>query len=258
MTILPASSTPPPTLRCRGLSHHFGKKAILAGLDFDLPRGSITVLLGPNGCGKSTTLKLLCGLIPTPRGTVWVEGRDVRKAASALKANLGVVPDGLALFEHLTLEEHLQLLGPVYGLSLAETEARSQELLATLDLASFRHLPLRLGSHGTRRRAALALALLHGPSLLLLDEPLEGLDPAAAETVARLLASLASRGTTVLMTGHGLFWLKQVAHRVLFLKDGRIQWEGPLAEIEGGLEAFFAEGEPRFRSGDLEWFAHLG
>lgn len=232
-------STTPPALHCLGLSHTFGDRLVLDRLDIDLEYGSLCVLLGPNGAGKSTALRLLTGQLRPPPGCVWLGGRDVAAGGLELKRSLGVVPEGLALFSHLSLQEHLDLLGPSFGGSTSERRRRGVALIDSLGLGSILHLPLGKASHGNRKRAALVLALLPGPRHLFLDEPFEGLDPHAAQQVLELLRNEAQQGSLVLFSSHALSLAERLATHALLLQAGRLRWSGPTSRLPGSLENLF-------------------
>ena len=238
---------------CRSLSFSFGTHVALHGLDFELPSGSLAVLLGPNGSGKSTTLRLLAGLLMPAPGAITINGLDVASADPALKRQLGVVPERLALLDHLTLEEHAEALGPVYGLTLAETGRRCEQLVRLLALDRFRHTPMDACSHGTRKKAALLLALLHAPKVLLLDEPFEGLDPASAGAVSALLLRYSEAGATILFTSHALSVAERLATHLLLLDQGRLVCNASASELPAPLEEFYRERLQEPVAPELPW-----
>lgn len=216
-------------IACTNLTKRYGERAVVDGLSFVVPEGQICAFLGQNGAGKSTTVKMLTGLLEPTSGTVEIAG-----AADPVerKRRVGVVPENLALYGALTPEEHLHLSGKVYGLSVTDTKARTEELIAALDLAASRHTPAEQCSHGTRKKTALALALLHNPRVLLLDEPFEGVDPITAEAIAGLLRRRAQTGGAVLFTSHILSMVERLAQRVLLIRTGRLIWDGDPREVE--------------------------
>ena len=164
-------------ISCQGLTRRFGDFIAVHQVALDVPKGNICALLGPNGAGKSTLMKMLTGLLAPTSGDAAVEGFDVRKDVLAIKRISGILPEHLGLFDELTVEEHLLLSGPIYGLSAHETRARTGQLLHALGLEDGRNTFAAQCSHGMRKKTALALALLHNPSVLFLDEPFEGIDP---------------------------------------------------------------------------------
>jgi ABC-2 type transport system ATP-binding protein len=182
-----------------------------------------------------------------------VGGLDPQKEPLELKRICGVLPEGLGLFDDLTVWEHLELSGPIYGLSLPETRARGAQLLTLLDLENGRHTLLSECSHGMRKKTALALALLHNPKVLFLDEPFEGVDPVTSKTIRDLLAAIAGRGITVFLTSHILSIVDKLAGRILMLRKGRIVWDSEMSEVGQPLEDLYFELVEPPRTEDLEW-----
>lgn len=199
----------------------YSSQPVLQGIDLVLEPG-ICALLGANGAGKSTLLRLLSGLEKPDSGSVLVGGLSFQDKAVAIRQKLGVVPEGLGLFESLTVTENLMAIGPIYGLTRHETMARSLDLLKLLDLEQGRHTFARYCSFGMRKKTALAMALLPKPSVLLLDEPFEGVDPSSSRAIQSLLRQLTSSGTTILLTSHILPIVQALANRVVILHEGQI------------------------------------
>ncbi len=156
-----------------GLTRRFGEFVAVHDLNLHVPPGVIFGFLGPNGSGKSTTVKMLTGLLQPSAGDAWIEGSSILTASLAIKQKIGVLPEDLALFDSLTIWEHLKMCGPIYGLSRAETESRAEQLLNYLDLWIDRDTFVEQASFGMRKKCALAMALLHNPKVLFLDEPFE-------------------------------------------------------------------------------------
>lgn len=211
-------------IHCRQVTRRYGRLTAVDDVSLDVPDGAICSILGPNGAGKSTLLRLLCGLAAPDSGTISVAGFDPASDATrlAFRRRIGVVPENLALLPELTIDEHLRLTGPIYGLDTATARARSEQLLDALALSAKRHTYARECSHGMRKKTALAIALLHNPAVLLLDEPFEGVDPASVEVIRRLLQAAAARGITILLTSHILSLVERISHRIILLRDGRI------------------------------------
>ena len=162
-------------ISCRSLTRNFGDFTAVDAISLQVAEGAICVFLGPNGAGKSTTVKMLTGLLRPTSGEASVCGRDVVRDAQALKRLYGVLPEDLGLFGALTIGEHLEMAGPIYGLSKVETRRRTEDLLHALGLEKSRQFFIDECSHGMKKKTALALALLHNPRVLFLDEPFEGL-----------------------------------------------------------------------------------
>ena len=219
-------------IRCANLIKRFGDHVAVNGLTLDVPAGQVLTVLGPNGAGKSTSVKMLTGLLEPTSGSIEVAGLDPAKDPVALKRRIGVLPEHLGLYGALTPLEHLKLSGRVYGLSAAETKQRAADLLKLVGLENGQHTPAERCSHGMRKKTSLAMALIHAPQVLFLDEPFEGLDPVAAAALAELLRRLAESGLTVLLTSHILALVDRVADRVLMLRAGSVVWDGDPVDLE--------------------------
>lgn len=226
-------------ISCKNLTRRFGDFVAVDDVTFDVPQGAIWALLGPNGAGKSTTLKMLGGLLTPSSGRAVVCGRDTSDAGPDFKRSIGVLPEGLALFDDLTVEEHLSLTGRIYGVSGEETRQRTQELLTRLELNEGRRTFARACSFGMRKKTALAMALLPHPQVLLLDEPFETVDPVAAIEIRKLLAELSAKGTTILISSHMLSVVERVAEYLLIMRAGRIVWQSAASAIMGPLEDLY-------------------
>jgi ABC-2 type transport system ATP-binding protein len=228
-------------ISCKHLTRRFGDFVAVDDITFEVPKGSIQALLGPNGAGKSTTLKMLCGLLPPSSGQAAVCGHEVISGELGLKRNIGVLPEGLGLFDDLTIEEHLLLTGSVYGVSREETFERTEKLLGALDLNHGRRKFARACSFGMRKKTALAMALLPDPPVLLLDEPFETVDPVAAIAIRELLAERAERGTTILISSHMLSVVERVAAHFMIMRAGKIVWQSPASAMTASLEKVYLQ-----------------
>lgn len=222
-------------LQARALTRRFHAQTVVDGVDLDLPLGGRYALLGANGAGKSTTLAMLTGLLRPTSGEVRVAGLPVDRDPMALQARIGVLPERLGLFEALSVGEHLELAGASHGLDAATREARTLDLLRLMGLEEARHRVVEHCSHGMRKKTALAMALIHAPCLLVLDEPFEGLDPAAALHLQRLLWTYSSRGGTLLFTCHILPVVRELATRCLVLRKGRLVQDAPPEALDETL-----------------------
>ena len=183
-----------PAIEVRGLRKSFGEKEAVAGIDLDIAAGSLAGLVGPNGAGKTTSLSMMTGLLRPDAGQVVVNGLDVWADPVAVKAVIGVVPAEARLFERLSGAEMLEYAGRLRGLPAAEARSRAVQLLDVLDLAADAKRLVADYSTGMRKKAALGCALIHNPSVLFLDEPLEGVDPISADVIRRLLTPLRRLG----------------------------------------------------------------
>jgi len=239
-------------LHCRHVSKQFGEFTALDDISFEL-RSGVCALLGPNGAGKSTLLKILAGLLAPDRGEVRIAGYDIAQEPLRVKRLIGVLPEDQGLFDALTIEEHLELSGPIYGLSRKETRARSDALLRVLGLESGRYTYLDQCSHGMRKKTALAMALLHNPCVLLLDEPFEGIDPVSSVTIRDLLLTASNHGIAVFVTSHDLSMIGQLAGEVKMIRGGRIVFSAAAAELERPLEELYFDLVEQPAREDLAW-----
>jgi len=240
------------------LTKQFGDLTAVQHVSFEVARGEVCVLLGPNGAGKSTLVKMLCGLIPPDSGEASIAGFPLNSDTAELRRHIGVVPDTLALFSELTIEEHLLMSGPIYRLDRPTTRARSEQLLRVLGIYDTRHTFAKDCSHGMRKKTALAMALLHSPSVLFLDEPFEGIDPVSAETIRRQLRWMSARGITVLLTSHILSLVDRVADRLTLLRAGQLVWNSPISEIRTNVEDLYFELAEAPATEELTWLHGAG
>lgn len=184
-------------------------------------------------------VKMLTGLIAPTSGDALIGGLHVAGEPLAVRRVVGVLPENLGLFDSLTIEEHLHLSGPVYGLSAGETHQRTNQLLRVLGLEDGRDTFASECSHGMRKKTALAMALLHNPQALFLDEPFEGIDPVAAKTIGDLLQNLARRGMTVFLTSHILSIVEKLATQIVLIRGGKIVWNSAAEHLERPVEDLY-------------------
>ena len=238
------------------LTKRFGKLAAVNNLNLQVPKGTIFGFLGPNGAGKSTTVKMLTGLLTPSEGEARIGGLSILSAPLAVKKKIGVLPEELALFDSLTIWEHLLLCGPVYGLDRKETEQRGHQLLRYLDLSQHRNAYVDQASSGMRKKCALAMALLHNPSVLFLDEPFEGIDPVSSRNIKDLLVLLASRGATIFLTSHILEVVERLVESFAIIDAGEIVCSRTVEEtLRAGetIESLFLKHVGRNQVEQLEW-----
>jgi ABC-2 type transport system ATP-binding protein len=239
-------------IRCQKLTKNFGSFTAVDDISLDVS-GGICALLGPNGAGKSTLVKLLTGLVLPTNGSAEISGLDVQEHNLEVKRLIGVLPESLGVFDSLTIEEHLLLCGPVYGLSPAETRARMEPLLRILGLEKGRKTFLDQCSHGMRKKTSLAMALLHNPRVLFLDEPFEGIDPVSAKAIRDLLTSISQRGITIFMTSHILSIVDRLATNIMMIRAGRIVWTSASPGTPRPLEDIYFDLVEAPPSEDLPW-----
>lgn len=203
------------------------------GLSLRVPPGEILGLVGPNGAGKTTTLRCLSGILPPTSGRIAIGGFDLQGQPVEARRRLAFVPDEPRLFENLTVLDHLRVVGRLYD--VPDAVARGGELLARFDLADRRNsFPGEL-SRGMKQKLMIAAALLHNPTVLVLDEPLTGLDPGAMRRVKRTIVEQAQNGTAVLVSSHLLHLVQEICSRVAIVRKGRKVVEGTLPEIRAAM-----------------------
>ncbi|MEV0644422.1 ABC transporter ATP-binding protein [Phytomonospora sp. NPDC050363] len=230
-------------LRLSGLSKSFGEKRAVDGVSLEVPAGSFFGLVGLNGAGKTTSLSMAVGLLRPDAGDAWVFGVDVWADPVRAKALLGVLPDSLGLPERLTGREVLTYLGLLRGLERSVVDERASELLEVLELAEAERTLVSEYSTGMRKKIGLAVALLHAPRLLVLDEPFEAVDPVSALTVRRILRRFTEGGGSVIMSSHVMALVEQLCDHVAVIDRGRVALAGPLEMVRGerALEDVFVE-----------------
>jgi ABC-2 type transport system ATP-binding protein len=219
-------------IEARGVTKHFGRLTAVRDLNLHVPPGTLFGFLGPNGSGKSTTIKLLTGLLAPSTGEMRVAGQAVSPDNVDLRRVIGVLPEDAALFHSLTIWEHLELSGPLYGLSRQETRARAIQLLRHLDLESGSGTYIDQASYGMRKKCALAMALLHNPRILFLDEPFEGIDPGSSRNIKDLLIALAEKGVTVFVTSHILEVVERLIEQFAIIIRGDVVCCQTVAEVK--------------------------
>jgi ABC-2 type transport system ATP-binding protein len=200
----------------------YGGTDVLHGISFSVSKGEIVGLLGPNGAGKSTTIKIIAGILAAGSGTVSVAGWMLPEKAIEVKRHIGYVPEAAGLYESLTGQEFLELIGRLHDVEEETLQNRIHQLLETFGLVSDRIGRLDSYSKGMRQKVLLASALLHNPGLILLDEPLSGLDVNSAVLVKDLLAALAADGKSILYSSHVLDVVERVCDRVIIIHEGRL------------------------------------
>lgn len=235
--------TSSPALEFLSLSKAFGQKWAVRDLSLQVPRGTLYGLVGPNGAGKTTTLSMATGLLRPTSGAARVLGTDVWADPPAAKALMGVSPDGLRMFEHLTGRELLTYTGALRRMESRTVEQRTEELLDVLELSADQDMVVADYSAGMKKKISLACALIHAPALLLLDEPFESVDPVSGQVIRSILRKVVSGGRTVVMSSHVMELVEGLCDHVAVVAAGRILAHGPLDEVRAGkpMQARFLE-----------------
>ncbi|MBP7934880.1 MAG: ABC transporter ATP-binding protein [Phycisphaerae bacterium] len=219
------------TIRLESVRKCFGEFTALENLTLEVQAGELFAFLGPNGAGKTTTIKLIAGLLTPTSGSVFVCGYPMGRDGRLAKAQLAYVPDQPFLYEKLTGREFLDFVGRMYGLSRETYTQRSGELIERLEMADFLDQLTESYSHGMKQRTVIAAALLHQPRVLVIDEPLVGLDPKTVRTVKDLMREMTQAGRTVFMSTHTLEVAEAVADRIGIIHHGRVVAMGTLSEL---------------------------
>ncbi|MEZ5976932.1 MAG: ABC transporter ATP-binding protein [Planctomycetota bacterium] len=225
---MPAPAPRETLLRVRGLRKSYGDTWAVAGVDLELRSGEILGLVGPNGAGKTTTLRTIAGVLPVEEGSIEVCGADLVGDELAAKRELAWVPDQPQPFDALTVWEHLDFTAGLYRLT--NWKKRATELLEHFELFGKRYALGGELSRGMCQKLALSMALLHEPRVLLLDEPLSGLDPVGIRAAKRAIASLAARGAAVVLSSHLLGVVEELSTRLMILRRGKVLFDGDLDE----------------------------
>ena len=224
----------------KDLSRSFNGFTAVDHIDLTVETGQFFGFLGPNGAGKSTTIKMLTGLLAPSTGSIRILGQDLLAHPVEVKRQIGVVPEGMALFGRLTAAEYLQFVGRMYGLDKRTTAQRGAELLEFMGLANERKKLIADFSHGMGKKLALAAAVIHGPKVLFLDEPFEGVDALAAGLLKSMLQGMIARGATIFLTSHVLEIVERLCTHIAILHHGQIVANGSLDELREGVQARLA------------------
>ena len=232
-------------IEARSLSKHFGALRAVDGIDLDIAGGEFFAFLGPNAAGKTTTIKMLTGLLQPTAGTVRIGGCDIWREPEKAKAMLAYVPDFPFLYDKLTAHEFMRFVGDIFRLDRAVAATRTEELFEKFHLGDYRHELTENLSHGTKQRLVIASALLHDPRVFIIDEPMVGLDPTHARIVKQEFRARCRAGMTLFLSTHQLSVAEEVADRIAIIHCGRIIACGTVDELRrqsgenGALEKVF-------------------
>jgi ABC-2 type transport system ATP-binding protein len=221
----------PAAIETTVLTRRFGDFTAVDRVNLTVEAGQFFGFLGPNGAGKSTTIKMLTGLLAPTSGQIRILGADLTENSAELKRQIGVVPEGMALFGRLTASEYLRFVGRMYGLDRATTLQRTNELLEFMSLANEDKKLITDFSHGMQKKLALAAAVIHGPKVLFLDEPFEGVDAIAAGTLKSMLQRMITRGVTIFLTSHVLEIVERLCTHIGIIHRGQLVAQGSIEEL---------------------------
>jgi ABC-2 type transport system ATP-binding protein len=230
-----------PAISTDSLTRRFGELTAVQDVNLRVASGQFFGFLGPNGAGKSTTIKMLTGLLAPTAGGIQILGLDLIANAIEVKRHIGVVPEGMALFGRLTGTEYLNFVARMYGLDRETASKRAAELLDYMQLADQRKTLVTDYSHGMQKKLALAAAVIHGPKVLFLDEPFEGVDAIASGTLKAMLQRMITRRVTIFLTSHVLEIVERLCSHVAIIHQGRLVAQGSLGELRAGVEAKAAQ-----------------
>ena len=253
-----------PRIAAVDLTKRFKEKLAVDGVSFTVGRGEFFGFLGPNGAGKTTTIKMLCGLMKPTSGQIVVAGHDVASDPLGVKARIGILPDTIETFDRLTGWELVVFSGLMHGLAEEEAQRRAERLLELVDLESGDRSRLVIDySMGMRKKTALACALIHGPEVLFLDEPFNGIDAISTQSIQKVLQGLTAKGLTIFYTSHVLEVVEKLCTRIAVIHEGRLKGIGTVAELgqqaglgpDAALDDVFVTlvGRRAAPTGDLDW-----
>jgi ABC-2 type transport system ATP-binding protein len=250
------SEIPIPAIQLKSLTKSYADAIVVDKLSLEVPCGCIFGFFGPNGAGKSTTVKMMAGLVAPDCGDALLMGQPISADAVEVKRIIGVVPDDLALFEYLSIWEHLDLIRSLFDLEAEAFRHRSAQQLKLLGLSAAARKLVRHCSYGMRKKTSLAMALLPNPKILILDEPFEGLDPVMCVTVKRALKRASENGTTIFLTTHVLNSIDDLVDRYGIIRAGILVAQGDVASLTRQgvtIEDAYLKEFPVPESENLEW-----
>jgi ABC-2 type transport system ATP-binding protein len=226
-----------PAISTEHLTRRFGDLVAVQDVNLRVAPGQFFGFLGPNGAGKSTTIKMLTGLLAPSSGRMQILGIDLTRDSVEVKRQIGVVPEGMALFGRLTGSQYLNFVGRMYGLDRSTAAKRAAELLDFMQLVDQPKALVTDYSHGMQKKLALAAAVIHGPKILFLDEPFEGVDAIASNTLKSMLQNMIARGATIFLTSHVLEIVERLCSHVAIIHRGQLVAQGSLEELRAGVAA---------------------
>lgn len=221
-----------PIIRISNLRKSYGSKEILKGINLDIYPGQVIGYIGPNGAGKSTTVKILTGLINDFEGEVMVNDIDIKENPLAIKSQIGYVPENAELYDVLTPLEYLDFVGQLYGMENTLIQQRSQQLLKAFGLEQNINNRMDTFSKGMRQKVLLISGIIHNPQIIVLDEPLSGLDANAVIIVKELISLLAKEGKTIFYCSHMMDVVEKVSDRIMLISEGHIIADGTFEQLK--------------------------
>jgi len=233
-------------IRAEGITKRYGRFTAVQPLDLHIPRGELFGFVGPNGAGKTTTIRMLVGVLRPTAGRIAVAGHDLLRDPVAAKRHIGYIPDRPAIYEKLTGAEFLRFVNGLWGREGPAADAKASELLELFELGGWQDTLIESYSHGMRQRLLISSALVHSPDVIIVDEPMVGLDPRGARLIKDLLRAFAADGGTVFLSTHTLEVAESLCDRIAILHEGRIRALGSMDQLRAeaaagtaGLEEVF-------------------
>jgi ABC-2 type transport system ATP-binding protein len=223
-------------IELKSVTKRYGSFTAVDSLDLVVPRGQLFGFLGPNGAGKTTTLRMLAGILRPTAGQISIGGVDLLKSPRAAKARLGFIPDRPFIYEKLTGSEFLRFVAGLYGAQGEQIEHRARDLMALFDLEEWRDELVESYSHGMRQKLIISSAFVHRPEVIVVDEPMVGLDPKAAWILKDLFREYTNRGNTILMSTHTLGVAEDMCDRVAIIQGGKIRAQGTMDELRASAD----------------------
>ncbi len=219
-------------IQVKNLSKYYNDRTVLNQLNFKISKGEIFGFLGPNGAGKSTTINILSSLISADNGEILINEKNLKLHSKFSKQSIGVVPQDIALYDAFSAVENLKFFGSMYGLKSSVLNTRIHELLELVGLDDRKQDKIKTYSGGMKRRVNIAVALIHNPEILFLDEPTVGVDPQSRNRIFEIIETLNKNGMTILYTSHNMEAVERLSHKIAILDKGRIIAEGTKSQLK--------------------------
>ena len=233
-------------IQIKDLKMSYGEKEVLKGIDLDINKGNIIGYIGSNGAGKSTTIKILLGLVKGYSGSISIFGKDIEDENNNYKEKIGYVPEIAKIYESLTAREYLTFIGQIYGLSYEKADEKSLKLMKVLGIGDAYDSRLTSFSKGMKQKVVIISSMIHNPEILFLDEPLSGLDANSVMLIKEILNKLKEDGKTIFYSSHIMEVVQKLSDRIILLNEGKVVANGNFEEIkhasfDGSLEEIFNE-----------------
>lgn len=232
------------SVEIKDLYMNYGSKEVLKGINLEVHKGEIIGYIGANGAGKSTTIKIILGIIEGYRGEVKVFGQDIKKNPIEYKSRIGYVPEVADIYENLTAREYLTFIGSLYGMSYDRANEKAERLMVVFGIKDVCDSRINSFSKGMKQKVLIIASMLHNPDILFLDEPLSGLDANSVMVVKEILSMLSKQGKTIFYSSHIMDVVERISNRIILIKNGQIAADGSFSQLkarskEGSLEQIF-------------------